>query len=114
MEAVKITPLLYLEQMPRFKAALEDGTLTNIPRDRQVRDDLRALRVVHGIAQLPKSKTQVADGERLSRHGDSAIALFMLHRAMTRGAYAIEFQSTGERRVGVSLRKEDRNDDGDE
>jgi len=103
VEAVKITPLLYLEQMPRFKAALEDGTLTNIPRDRQVRDDLRALRVVHGIAQLPRAKTQLGDGEKLSRHGDSAIALFMLHRAMTRGAYAIEFQATGEKRIGAQL-----------
>jgi phage FluMu gp28-like protein len=103
IQAVKLSPQIYLEHMPRFKAALEDGTLTNIPRDRQVRDDLRALRVVHGIAQLPKAKTQVADGEKLSRHGDSAIALFMLHRAMTRGGSPIEFQALGMSRVGIGI-----------
>jgi len=98
IEQVKLSPQIYLEQMPKFKAALEDGTLTNIPRDRQVRDDLRALRVVHGIAQLPKAKTQLADGPKLSRHGDSAIALFMLHRAMTREVAPIEYTAAPSKR----------------
>ncbi len=87
--------------MPRFKAALQDGTLDDIPRDSQTRDDLRALRVIDGTPKLPKTKTQRGDGPQLQRHGDAAISLFLGHYAMKRDVVPIEYQSAG-RRVAAS------------
>lgn len=84
IEQVKLNDSFYLEHMPRFKAALQDDTLRDIPRDAEIRADLRALRVSDGIPKLPKAATQAADGAKLRRHGDSAISLFLAHYAMKR------------------------------
>lgn len=91
IEQVMLSDSFYLEHMPRFKAALQDGTLDEIPRDVEVRDDLRALRVIDGVPKLPKAKTQKGDGPKLQRHGDSAISLFLGHYAMKRDVAPIEF-----------------------
>lgn len=91
IEQVMLSDSFYLEHMPRFKAALQDGTLDDIPRDVEVRDDLRALRVIDGVPKLPKTKTQKGDGPKLQRHGDSAISLFLGHYAMKRETCEIEY-----------------------
>jgi phage FluMu gp28-like protein len=93
VEQVKFSDSYYLQHMPRFKAALQDATLTDLPRDMEHRDDLRALRVIDGTPKLPKAKTQRAgaDGARVTRHGDYAIALFLAHRAMQMEAGEIAF-----------------------
>lgn len=77
IESVMLSNSFYLANMARFKAALQDGTLDDLPRDVEVRDDLRALRVIDGVPKLPNSKTQKADGPKLQRHGDAAISLFL-------------------------------------
>lgn len=78
IEQVKLSEMFYREHMPKLKAALQDGTLINIPRDDQTRDDLRAIRVIDGTPKLPKAATQKADdGPKLQRHGDAAIAYFL-------------------------------------
>jgi len=100
IEEVKLNDAFYLANMPAFKAALQDGTLDELPRDVEVRDDLRALRVIDGTPKLPKAKTQKADGPKLQRHGDSAISIFLGHYAMKRDVVPIEFESTGTRRAG--------------
>jgi phage FluMu gp28-like protein len=82
IEQVKLNDSIYVDCFPRYRAALEDATFTDLPRDKQTRDDLRAIRTVDGVPKLPKAKTQRGDGERLTRHGDSAIAGLMLHRAI--------------------------------
>ncbi len=79
---VHLSEKFYMEQMPKFKAHLEDATLTDLPRDEQCRDDLRAIKKVNGIPKLPKAKTQTADGKKLQRHGDFAISLFLADFAM--------------------------------
>lgn len=79
---VHLSEKFYMEQMPKFKAHLEDETLTGLPRDEQCRDDLRAIKKIAGIPKIPKAKTQTADGKRLQRHGDFAISLFMADYAM--------------------------------
>jgi phage FluMu gp28-like protein len=84
VEQIKLSDAFYLAQMPRFKAALEDATLDNLPRDDQCRDDLRALQKINGVPKLPHSKTQKGDGQKVQRHGDFAISLFLCHYAMTR------------------------------
>jgi len=93
IEQVMLTIQFYLANMPRFKAALQDGTLDCLPKDVEVRDDLRALRVIDGVPQLPKTKTQKADGPKLQRHGDSAISLFLGHYAMKRDVVEYAYES---------------------
>lgn len=84
IEQIKLSDAFYLEQMPKFKAALEDATLDGLPRDDQCRDDLRAIKKINGVPKLGRNKTQTADGKKVQRHGDFAISLFLGHYAMTR------------------------------
>ena len=93
IDQIKLSDMFYLEQMPKFKAALEDATLDQLPRDDQCRDDLRALKKINGVPKLGKAKTQTADGKKVQRHGDFAISLFLGHYAMTREVAPIEFMS---------------------
>lgn len=103
IEGIHLSETWYLENLPRTKAALEDNTLGGIPKDSQVRDDLRALRVINGIPKLPQVKTQRGDGEKLQRHGDSAVALAMADYAMRREVVPIEFQALGVQRVSSGM-----------
>ncbi len=98
IEQVKLSDAFYIEHMPRFKAALQDGTLDDLPRDSQVRDDLRALRLIDGVPKLPRAKTQVADGPRLQRHGDAAISLFLAHYSIKRDVAPIEYTPMPDKR----------------
>jgi phage FluMu gp28-like protein len=88
IEAVMISQAWYLDAMPKFKAALEDGQLS-IPRDREVGDDLRAIEVIKGIPRLPEGKT----GSNKNRHGDAAIALVMAYYASMLETTVIEFMA---------------------
>lgn len=83
IEQVKLSDAFYLEQMPRFKAALEDATLDGLPRDDQCRDDLRALKKINGVPKLGPARTRAGE-KAAQRHGDFAIALCLGHRALTR------------------------------
>ena len=98
IEQLKLSEQFYVEQMPRFRAALQDATLADLPRDREIRDDLRALRVINGVPKLPAGKTQKGDGPKLSRHGDAAISLFLAEYASRREVTPMEFDSTHEAR----------------
>lgn len=71
IEEVMLSEPWYRENMPPMKAGLEDGTLT-LPADREIRDDIRALAIVRGVARVPDKRA----GEKGSqRHGDAAVAL---------------------------------------
>lgn len=74
VEGVKISDAWYLETAPRLKARLEDR-LIRLPRDADIRDDLRAMRVVNGVPKIPR------DARQRGRHGDAAVALLMLDAA---------------------------------
>lgn len=74
--AVMLSQAWYLENMPKVKAAFEDD-LIEIPRDRDVLDDLRAIQVIKGIPRLPEGKT----GDAKNRHGDAAIAIALAYVA---------------------------------
>lgn len=76
VQQVMLSNAWYLENMPKFKAALEDDELA-IPRDADVLDDLRALQVIKGVPKLPDGKT----GDNKQRHGDAAIALVLAYAA---------------------------------
>lgn len=77
--AVMFSESWYRAHTPAFKAALEDATLTDIPRDEAVLDDLRAFRVQHGVARIPDTRTTDKSGGK--RHGDAGIALLLAHFA---------------------------------
>lgn len=85
IEQVKLSDAFYLAHMPKLRAELQDGTLTDIPRDAELRDDLRAIKLVQGIPKVPRGATQTASGRaaaaeagaKVQRHGDFAIALFL-------------------------------------
>jgi SLT domain-containing protein len=57
-------------------------------------DDLRAIKLVDGVARLPKSTGQK------NRHGDAAIALALAYYATRQNGVEIEFRSTGIKRSG--------------
>ncbi|WP_205687216.1 hypothetical protein [Chromohalobacter israelensis] len=86
VEAVMLSQSWYLENMPPFKAAFEDDTIS-IPRDRDTGDDLRALEVIKGVPKLPDAK----NGAKGNRHGDAAIALVLAHAASLDDATEIDF-----------------------
>ena len=69
-EGVQLSEPWYREHMPRMKGALDDGTMT-MPRDDQVLDDFRMLKLVRGVARVPDRRRDDAGAQR---HGDAAIA----------------------------------------
>ena len=64
----------YRDNMPSYKAAFEDGTIT-LPKHDGVLQDHRAFKLVRGVARIPEGKT---DGDS---HGDRAMACVYAHAA---------------------------------
>jgi phage FluMu gp28-like protein len=97
IEQVMLSNQWYLENMPKFKAALEDRTIS-IPRDGDILDDLRALRMEKGIPKIPDGKKALGrDGGQ--RHGDSAIALCLAVAAKNLTPYQpVEYETLQTRR----------------
>lgn len=79
VQEIRFTESWYRQHMPRFKAALEDGTLDKLPQNTGVLDDLRAFQVIKGVPRLPDKRTKDQDGNK--RHGDAGIALVLAHHA---------------------------------
>ncbi|WP_051284323.1 terminase large subunit domain-containing protein [Desulforegula conservatrix] len=73
----------YLENMPPFKAALEDGSIYGIPADKDILADMRAFKVVRGVARIPEKRTTDAEGNK--RHGDAGVSLALAHSAARSG-----------------------------
>lgn len=86
---VMLTQNWYLENMPKLKAAFEDGTLESLPKDRDTLDDLRAITVVKGIPRIPEGKTKTGQGQQ--RHGDTAVSLCLAWFATNQGGGVIEY-----------------------
>jgi phage FluMu gp28-like protein len=86
VEQVMFSEAWYRENMPRYKAAFEDRTLT-IPKHDDVLEDHRAFRLVRGVARLPSSKTDKAG----QRHGDAAIGIALAYYASEHEPAPIEF-----------------------
>lgn len=79
----------YLENFPKLKAALEDGTLDELPRDRDVLDDLRTVVVEKGIPKIPDKHGKGSDGGQ--RHGDAAVAFCLAWFASNQGGGPMEY-----------------------
>ena len=61
------------------KAALEDGTLDDLPRDADVLADLRAVQVIKGVPRIPDTRSTGEDKGK--RHGDAAVAVALAYYA---------------------------------
>ncbi|MFW5490420.1 MAG: terminase large subunit domain-containing protein [Desulfovibrio sp.] len=70
---VMLSETWYRENMPRLKAQFEDRTI-DAPMDALILDDLRAFKMIKGVAKIPASRTKDATGQR---HGDAGIAAAM-------------------------------------
>lgn len=129
VEQVKLHSAWYLAHMPKLKAGLQDGTLTSLPRDDAIRDDLRAIALVQGVPMVPRQNTASAgaraaaaesgDSKHGRRHGDAAIAFLMAEYAFHREAGEIDWTAapSGAARwgdtAGSGARRFDMRDTGD-
>jgi phage FluMu gp28-like protein len=69
---VMISEAWYRDTMPKYKARFTDGTIL-LPKDADVLNDNRAIRMVKGVAKIPDGREK-AVSDKKQRHGDSAIA----------------------------------------
>jgi len=102
---VRFNDAWYLENMPRFKAAFEDGTIS-LPRDSEILGDLRLLQTINGVPKLPKTRTKGAGGKQ--RHGDAAVALALAYSATRAEVEEFAYQPV---RLRPSGREDDEDDD---
>lgn len=100
IEAVKLNDGFYLAHMPHLQASFQDGTIADIPRDDQIRDDLRALKRIRGVPKLGPAPTQQGDDRQAHRHGDGAIALFLADYAMRQDPPAYGYRRISPPRPG--------------
>ncbi|OOZ41649.1 hypothetical protein BOW53_02935 [Solemya pervernicosa gill symbiont] len=70
----------YRENMGKVQNAFEDGVI-EIPRDADIKNDLRQLQLINGIIKLPGLRTSDTKNAAFKRHGDSAIAIAMAYLA---------------------------------
>lgn len=87
VELVMLSETWYREQMPPMKAAFEDAQI-ELPRDKDVLADLRAIKVVRGVARVPDGKAKGSDGGQ--RHGDAGIAIALMHYASRQDVEVID------------------------
>lgn len=88
----------YRDNMPKYKAALEDGKLT-LPLHADLLADHGLIQVIDGVPRVPQSAhTKGADGGQ--RHGDAAIACVMAWHANGIAVAPIEFMASGGRAGG--------------
>ena len=93
----------YRENMPRYKQAFEDNSIT-LPKDADIIEDHRAFKVIKGVIRLPEGKTNTDKKKKKQRHGDSGISGAMAwHATGQEGGGDIEFESTGTERVSSNL-----------
>ena len=91
IQQVMLSEGWYREHMPPVKAALEDGTLTDLPRDADILADLRAVQVVKGVPRIPDTRTVGEDKGK--RHGDAAVAValgYYASRELNKGPVTVK------------------------
>lgn len=88
VDLVMLSEGWYREQMPPLKAAFEDDTIS-VPRDRDTLADLRAIKMVRGVARVPEKKADSSDGGK--RHGDAGIAIALMYYASRLDWEVIEY-----------------------
>jgi phage FluMu gp28-like protein len=105
VEQVKLTVEWYRENMPRLKAAFEDDAIV-IPADAEIMADLRMIKMVNGVGQVPNADRKSADGQK--RHGDAAIALALAYYATVMPIVEYDYTSGKAPDPNEPRRREDR------
>ena len=77
--SLKLSSEWYRLNMPFLKRAFEDDSISLI-RDREHREDLRIVRIVRGIPQVPDIRA--SDGKGNKRHGDFAVSLALAEASL--------------------------------
>ncbi|HEU0283259.1 MAG TPA: terminase family protein [Gallionella sp.] len=92
----------YRENMPPFKAAIEDKKLM-LPQDADVLADLRTIVMEKGVAKVPdNARVRGSDGR--DRHGDTAMALVLgTFAVLTMEPVPMEFQALPQTRFATGL-----------
>ncbi len=80
IEQVKLNDAWYRTNMVPFQAAFEDQVI-DLPKDADIKNDIRSLQLIDGIIKLPKLRQQDTKNKAFKRHGDSAIALALAYFA---------------------------------
>ena len=90
VEGVAFTSTWYLENFPRFKAAIEDRT-ADLANDRDIFADFRLVTLVQGVPKVPENKRSTEKGgAKGQRHGDVAIAGVLAYAASRAVAFTTE------------------------
>jgi phage FluMu gp28-like protein len=90
MVEVKFSTEWYRVEMPPVKAAFEDDMIL-VPRDAEVGVDLRAFRIVRGVAVLPALRIKTASGG--TRHGDAGISIVLAYSSTRQPQQEYAYQS---------------------
>ena len=77
--SLKLSQEWYRLNMPFLRRAFEDDSISLI-RDLEHREDLRIVRIVRGIPQVPDIR--VSDGKGGKRHGDFAVSLALAEASL--------------------------------
>lgn len=81
VQGVMLTEPWYRDNFPKYKAALEDRSLT-VPKDSDVLSDHLLVKIDGGVPKIPSnSRNKGTDGAQ--RHGDTVVALLLAHYAAT-------------------------------
>ncbi len=92
MAGVKFSTEWYRTEMPPVKAAFEDDAIA-VPRDAEISADLRAFKIIRGIATLPAVRTAAGAGG--TRHGDAGIAIVLAYSATRTPFVPYSYQPVG-------------------
>ncbi len=98
---IKLSADWYIRNMPKLKAAFEDGTI-DLPRDDDILTDYRAIQMTKGVAKVPdNARSEGADG--FERHGDCAIAGALAIFASEQDGGMVGAGSSGQKRDSEDL-----------
>ena len=112
IETVQLSTEWYRENMPPYKAALEDDDFV-IPKHADVIADHRTVVMANGVAKVPdNAHTKGTDGKK--RHGDSAIAGVLAHYASRMDVMEFGYMPAPKHRARVDDRPVDDDDGGSE
>jgi len=90
IDQIKLNDAWYRTNMVKFQGAFEDQQL-DLPKDADIKNDIRALQLIDGIIKLPKLRTKDTKNSEFKRHGDSAIAIALAYIASISDVVPIEF-----------------------
>jgi phage FluMu gp28-like protein len=86
----------YRDNMPRYKAAFEDRSIT-LPMDADIIEDHRSIKIIRGVARLPEVRGKGQDKKQ--RHGDAGIAGALAWFATTESESGpVEYETVSRRR----------------